>query len=806
MTVGLLMSAAARRPLAIPLSALCLSVSLAVSQPVTAQEVNAEPATQNRTAARQYNIPAQPLGAALIQFGQQSGLEVTASSALVSGKKSGAINEILTAEQALARMLTGTGLSYQISGGMVSLSSTDAAMLQPVTVNANAQQSGSAAQAYRVKRANVGVLGNASLQNTPYSVEVYSREYMDNLQARSLSDLTKYDAAISISADDRITENNAFMIRGITPDFDTGQKIDGLNLRSRAKDLPLEHIERVEVLKGAGGFLYGFGAPGGIVNYVLKRPTEETTQSLSGQVTDSGLYLLHGDAGGRFGDEDRFGYRVNLVGETGDTYINDGESERKSASVALDWRLTRNLTWQVDALYANRESYGGYWAVVPNTDGQPGNWTIGKPLDPIDGDKRLVPDWVLYESEHNNIGSDIIWAMSDSWDMQLSYRYSTSYRYLMNPAIYTDTAGNYSIQSWNYNNLFKSYQSQALITGAVTTGAIDHKITTGLSRTKTVSSNSDDLGTGLILANVGNLSNPVDFEESINTLNKSDAEHSEYSRVTRTEIFFSDTLHLGQRWDLILGARHGTLKDKYGDYEESAITPTYALIYRPINWMSLYASYVEAFEQGSVAPATAANADEVFDPMISKQYETGVKIDQRNWSANAALFRLQRALTRTDSNNVFRQDGEARYQGLELSAKTRLGNNWLVGASAMWLDASNEKTTDPNLEGKDIQGVAQEQYRLYSEYDVPGTPWALTGGATYTGERPVDADNQWNVDAVTLLDLGARYAVAVKDKPLTLRLNINNLTDEAYWLTTSGSGSLTQGAPRTVTLGAEMEF
>lgn len=806
MTVGSLKSIAAQGPLAAPLSsslsALCLSVSLAVSQPTVAQEANAAPTSQIRTTARQYNIPAQPLGASLIQFGQQSGLEVTASSALVSGKKSGAINGTLTAEQALTRMLTGTGLSYQISSGMVRLASTDAAMLQPVTVNANAQQNGSATQAYRVKRADVGVLGNASLQNTPYSMEVYSREYMDNLQATSLSDLTKYDAAISLSADDQVSENNSFMIRGLN----TGQKMDGLNLLSRAKDLPLEHIESVEILKGASGFLYGFGSPGGIINYVLKRPTEETTQNLSGQITDSGLYLLHADAGGRFGDENRFGYRVNLVGETGDTYIDDGESERKSASVALDWRLTRNLTWQVDALYANRESYGGYWAVVPNTDGQPGNWAIGKPLDPIDGDKRLVPDWMLYESEHNNIGSDIIWNMSDRWDMRLSYRYSTSYRYLMNPAIYTDTAGNYSIQSWNYNNLFKSYQSQALVTGVVTTGVIDHNITTGLSRTKTVTSNSDDLGTGLILANVGNLSNPAEFDETINTLSKSDAEHSEYSRITRTEAFFSDTLHFGQRWDLILGARHGTLKDKYGDYEESAITPTYALIYRPINWMSVYASYVEALEQGSVAPSSAANADEVFDPMISEQYETGIKIDQRNWSASAALFRLQRALTRTDSNNVFRQDGEARYQGLELSAKTRLGANWLVGASAMWLDASNEKTTDTTLEGKDIQGVAQEQYRLYSEYDVPGTSWALTGGATYTGERPVDADNQWNVDAVTLLDLGARYAVAVNDKPLTLRLNINNLTNEAYWLTTSGSGNLTQGAPRTVTLGAEMEF
>ncbi|MCH3786626.1 hypothetical protein LZB36_09325, partial [Campylobacter jejuni] len=69
--------------------------------------------------------------------------------------------------------------------------------------------------------------------------------------------------------------------------------------------------ESVQILKGATGFLYGFAQPGGVVNYVSKRPTAETRLALTTQVTDSGTVLLHGDAGGRFGGEDRFGYRVN---------------------------------------------------------------------------------------------------------------------------------------------------------------------------------------------------------------------------------------------------------------------------------------------------------------------------------------------------------------------------------------------------------------------------------------------------------------------------------------------------------------
>ena len=131
--------------------------------------------------------------------------------------------------------------------------------------------SGDAEKAYRVEDANVGVLGNQILKDTPYSVEVYSSELIKNKQARSLVEITKSDASIGILTDNLVNENGDPVIRGLQLDYANGNRIDGLNARVRASDLPLEHLERVEILKGASGFLYGFGAPGGIINYVLKR-------------------------------------------------------------------------------------------------------------------------------------------------------------------------------------------------------------------------------------------------------------------------------------------------------------------------------------------------------------------------------------------------------------------------------------------------------------------------------------------------------------------------------------------------------
>ena len=191
---------------------------------------------------------------------------------------------------------------------------------------------------------------------------------------------------------------------------------------------------------------------------------------------------------------------------------------------------------------------------------------------------------------------------------------------------------------------------------------------------------------------------------------------------------------------------------------------------------------------------------------MSKQYEFGAKAEADDWSATAALFRIEQALTYTTPANVFTQDGEARYQGLELNGKFRLGRYWLLTASAMWLDATNQKTTGGTLDGKSIPGKVREQFSLYGEYRVPGLPLTLTAGARYRGKIPVDSDKRWYLDDITLFDIGARYETKIAGKGLTLRLNVDNLTDEAYWIPRARIPRLMQGPPRLVKLGVELEW
>ena len=369
-------------------------------------------------------------------------------------------------------------------------------------------------------------------------------------------------------------------------------------------------------------------------------------------------------------------------------------------------------------------------------------------------------------------------------------------------------------------NVFKSTQSQALINGVFTTGPISHELAVGASYTKFRMERMERqvIPRFIEVPNVGNLSNPVEVNNPFYQYDNYSPywyralDPKQYFIERQREFFVSDTLRLGEDWDIILGLRQGNLDSRlqfpgfFRGYDKSAITPTLAAIFRPMDGLSLYGSYVEALEKGATAPRTAVNANEVFPPTLSRQYEFGAKAETDDWSATAALFRIERALTYTTPANVFTQDGEARYQGLELNGRFRLGSQWLLTASAMFLDATNQKTTGGALDGKRLQGVAREQVSLYGEYRVPSLPLTLTAGARYVGKRPVDSNNRWYVGDVTLLDIGARYETKVAGKGLTLRLNVDNVADEDYWIMWPVFGQLNQGIPRTFKLGLELEF
>jgi iron complex outermembrane receptor protein len=194
------------------------------------------------------------------------------------------------------------------------------------------------------------------------------------------------------------------------------------------------------------------------------------------------------------------------------------------------------------------------------------------------------------------------------------------------------------------------------------------------------------------------------------------------------------------------------------------------------------------------------------DPLISKQWELGVKTDGAKWSGTAALFQVEKAAEYLNtSNNTYVQDGKTVFQGLELGGTARLSRQWSLGGNLMLLNAEYEKGSGTN-KGNDVAGAPDMVATAQVAYRVPAAPGLQVRlGAKHTGETPLRTDNSLYVDSYTLFNLGATYDTEVQGYATTFRANISNLTDEKYWMY-QYADYIKPGDPRTLNVSATLSF
>jgi iron complex outermembrane receptor protein len=285
------------------------------------------------------------------------------------------------------------------------------------------------------------------------------------------------------------------------------------------------------------------------------------------------------------------------------------------------------------------------------------------------------------------------------------------------------------------------------------------------------------------------------------------------NRVKTASVALADMLSFAHdRVLLTLGAREQKMQNS--GYDKSTVTPVAGLVVKPTKQISVYANYIEGLIQGAVAPnvvgaVPVANAGEVFSPFKSKQEEIGVKYDRGRLGGTLALFRIsepQAILV----GNIYGQDGEQRNQGVELSWYGELAPGVRVLGGVTALDAKTTQTQGGLLDGRKVLGVPDTQASLGLDWDIHQLRGlTVDGRVVYTGSQPADAANTKSIEAWTRLDLGARYAMPVWDHLLTVRANVENVTNKAYWASVggaSGANYLVLGGPRTfiVSLSADL--
>jgi len=672
---------------------------------------------------------------------------------------------------------------------------TDSAELPTVTVSAS-QGGNGMLSGYSAPVASTGALGTRSRLDTPFSISVATADYIADQQATNLAEAFKADAAVQASGNNVAGEATVVAVRGLQLDPLNGYKIDGLNTAMWMSDLPIEHFQQIELLKGLSGFMYGFSEPGGVANYKLKRATKDPVTAFTAGYGSDSNYTVSADLGRRFGDDDRFGVRMTAVHEGGDTYM-DSPVKRDSISGAFDVKLTDSLSWNIDGLYQKRKIHGSTFGMVMDSDDV-------KMPSPIAGDKRLTQDFAYYQTEFQTVGSELRWDMSDNWNMRAGVRTALMRRTNYDSYLdVLDDAGNYSDGLYSWYSEHKSDSANLLFNGKFSTGSIGHELTFGSDLQKVTRTAGaaifSDMGTANLYEPRPTFSDPnlpIDHNQSL------------IWETRNVGVFLSDTIQWTPQWSTIIGLRQNFFRQVTPTvtYEKDALTPTLAAIWKPDPSVSYYLSYVEGLEKGDTADLGMANAGETFGPKKSKQIELGLKKQGLGWSVETALFRTQRALSYTDANNYLRQDGSLNYTGLDLSGRVELGRDWALTASAVALDARND-SGDATVDGKRAAGSANFTASVQAEYRVPVlTGLSLNGGARYVGDRKLNATNTQDMGSYHLFDLGAKYQTKVSNTNVIIRANVDNITDEKYWIASGTWGFFNQGAPRTYRVSAEVNF
>lgn len=656
----------------------------------------------------------------------------------------------------------------------------------------------------------MGFLGSSSNLDTPFSITHYTANFLLDRQAASVGDVLQYDPAV------RVTRGfgnfqQTYMMRGL-PLFSDDMAYNGLYGILPRQYLSAQLIERVDVLLGANAFLNG-AAPsssglGGAVNVVPKRAPKTALTNVSVGYRSESQAALKADLARRY-DDGRWGVRLNGVYDDGDTAVDSEQQSLRLMTVGVDLRAD-HARLSVDMGFQDHRLH----ATTPSIDIAPG---LAIP-DAPDADNALAQPWT-YSKEQDQFAT--LRAEFD-FNSQVTGWVAGGYRQGEEDSLFTafltvfNPAGDFSA------NRFDVVHEDHVLTGDTgirvefATGPIKHRVSVSSNYFKNESRNAYQIFDPL----TGNLQQPqtVQKPETVIFAGGSMSHPLITNRVESSSFGVADQMFmLDDHLQLLFGARRQTIREKNFDYDtganvsgyhEDAITPSAAVLYRFTHELSVYLHYIEGLVKGDIAPASnsrgaVANAGDALEPYHAEQLEWGVKYQTDTVGTRVALFELRKPTTGYNQNNALVEQGVQEHRGMEWSlyGEPVSGVRWFGGISYLQTAVNHQ----------DSIGAPRWQGNLDLEWDLPTVAgMTVTTQLMTTDSQYADAANQQKVPAWSRLDLGLRKVWRQDDgMSVTVRANLQNVTDESYWASAGGypgAGYLTLGQPRTFILSSSFSF
>jgi iron complex outermembrane receptor protein len=649
--------------------------------------------------------------------------------------------------------------------------------------------------------AEVGILGERAVLETPLSVTSYTADLITDQAAYSVSEVLANDPSVlAFGAGDGNYDN--LSIRGF-PVTSAALALDGLYGVLPWNVVSTEFAERFEIIRGPSATFTGtspFGAIGGAISIVPKRAGDDPALTLTGLAGVHGQAGFHADAGRRFGSEGAFGVRANVAHRQGDLARDHSEERSSLIVLGLDYR-NEGASLSLDAGYQNARLDGTTFQLfplagfdVPDAPGEAENpfarWAFSKHEDAwiaLHGELELSDAVTLFAGVgHREHDSAILHPYTE---IEAEDGTATAYPYF-EPYL-ADT----------------NVSAQAGLRASFETGPISHALVASASLV--------DFDTGWVDTFLTDY--PTNLYDAAQPpkpdLSGADRSPEDQLRNQLWGFSLADTLSIQDgRYQLTLGLRRQTFEvkvvaDPSSSYDEHSLAPSVGVLVRATDTLSWYANYTQGLSQGPLAPIGTDNFGQAFAPIRTEQYETGVKLAWRQMLGTLAFFQIEEPSGFiVPGTNRFDVAGEQRNRGLELTLSGSVGAGVHLLGGATWIDADLVRTDDPALDGNRAPGVPELLLNLGGEWDVPFAPGiTLSTRVVYASRQYLGADNTQRIPAWARWDLGARYAFAIAEHPVTMRINAVNLAGARYWASTAGGG-LSLGSPRSAELSFSVDF
>lgn len=763
----------------------------------------AESSVNTASTAKSYTIEAGLLKDALAQFVEQSGVKLVVDPDLLQGKISFGLTGDFEAREALDRLLENSGLQATRSaeGYVLAAVATPGGAEQIVTLPL-IQVTADASNRYAATSTTTATKTNTLLRDVPQSITVITDDLIKDQSIRSLADAVRYVPGVGISQGEGNRDALVFRGNRSTGDF----FIDGL--RDDAEFFrDLYNIERIEVLKGANGMIFGRGGSGGVVNRVTKEAHWSPVQEFSFQGGSFEQKRMSADVG--YVINDIAAVRLNALYENSGSFRDGVDMERLGIAPTLTIKPTHRtkVVVNMERFHDDRTADRGITSVVGGA---------GQVTGPVDvrraqffGDPRRSNANVDVLS----FGNFIEHKFDSGVTVQNRTNYTTYDKFYQN--VFASgglnlVSGLLPIGAYNNATERDNVFNQTNVLYSLNTGPISHTLLAGIEVGRQETHNRRETGLFNNSADSANLfvpiSNPV-TNAPITFINRNSGDGIDAlnrSVVDVLSLYIQDQIEIIPQIQVIAGVRYDlfevNFQQKNGarDHiktQDDLIAPRFGVIYKPIEPVSLYASYSQAFVPRAGDQLNALNVTvETLKPEKFTTMEVGLKWDIRpDLALTGAVYQLDRTnvINSIVGGQTFLSKGQ-RTEGVEVSLVGQLTQNWSVMGGYAY--QTGELTSDVfgiAKKGATVAELPRHTFSMWSRYDFTPSIGAAVG-VIHRDDMFASLTNRVSLPDFTRVDaaLFARFTKSFRGQ-----LNIENLFDTQYFASAHNDFNITPGSP-----------